>query len=138
MARAFIAKPVYNLQTTSALIDRLRIDRTLRVICGWRHCNKIPSESKFSRLFREFSQQRIAAYDTSIIRNYSKEQNHRPIIDINPKNSKVLKAQIALAKSEKKILQPLKLYNDSDDQHYNQRSSVAPQGDFLPTVRAKS
>ena len=32
-----------------------------------------------------------AAYDTSIIRNYSQKQNHRPIIDINPKNSKKLK-----------------------------------------------
>ena len=60
MARAFVAKQVYNFQTTSALIDRLKIDRTLRVICGWRHRNKIPSESKFSRVFKEFSQQQIA------------------------------------------------------------------------------
>ena len=283
MARAFIAKQVYNFQTTSALIDRLRIDRTLRVICGWRHRNKIPSESKFSRVFKEFSQQRIAtkahdvfienylsetlffyssidstaielrekpvkreeskkeikpkrkqgrpkkgeevpakkpsilqqqekmneakemlsligtecntsikqnskgnrhkwtggklhlsvvdgdipitalyssasvhdsslalplikqssqkvnylydladaAYDTSIIRNYSKKQNHRPIIDINPKNSKKLKEKIALDKSEKKILQPLRLYNDSDDLHYNQRSSVERVNAYL-------
>jgi len=72
-----------------------------------------------------------AAYDTSIIRNYSKKQNHRPIIDINPKNSKVLKAQIALAKSEKKILQPLRLYNNSDDLHYNQRSSVERVNAYL-------
>jgi len=60
MARAFVAKQVYNLQTTSALIDRLKIDRTLRVICGWRHFNEIPSESKFSRVFKEFSGQSIA------------------------------------------------------------------------------
>jgi len=283
MARAFVAKQVYNFQTTSALIDRLKIDRTLRVICGWRHRNKIPSESKFSRVFKEFSQQRIAtkahdlfienylsgtlffyssidstaielreksvmygkskkdvkskrrqgrpkkgeelppkkpsilqqqekmsevkemlsligtecntsikknskgnrykwtggklhlavvdgdipitalyssasvhdsslalplikqssqkvnylydladaAYDTSIIRNYSKKQNHRPIIDINPKNSKKLKAQIALSKSEKKILHPFKLYNNSDDLHYNQRSSVERVNAYL-------
>ena len=71
MARAFVAKQVYNFQTTSALIDRLKIDRTLRVICGWRHRNKIPSESKFSRVFKEFSQQRIAtkAHDL-FIENY--------------------------------------------------------------------
>lgn len=283
MARAFIAKQVYNFQTTSALIDRLKIDRTLRLLCGWRHCNKIPSESKFSRVFKEFSQQRIAskahdvfiekylsktlffyssidstaielreksvmygkskkevkpkrrqgrpkkgeelppkkpsilqqqekmteaeemlsligtecntsikqnskgnrykwtggklhlsvvdgdipitaiyssasvhdsslalplicqssqkvnylydladaAYDTSIIKDYSKKQNHRPIIDINPKNSKKLKEKIALAKSEKKILQPLKLYNDSDDRHYNQRTSVERVNAYL-------
>jgi len=280
LARAFVAKQVYNFQTTRELIDRLKIDRTLRLLCGWRHCNKIPSESKFSRVFKEFSQQSIAskahnvfiqkylsetlffygsidstaielrekavqrkkevkpkrrqgrpkkgeegppkkpsilqqqedmqsteemlslistkcdtsikqnskgnrhrwtggklhlavvdgdipitaiyssasvhdsslalplikessrkvhylydladaAYDTSIIKDYSKKHNHRPIIDINPKNSKKLKAQIALAKSEKKILQPLKLYNDSDDLHYNQRTSVERVNAYL-------
>ena len=280
MARAFVAKQVYNFQTTRELIDRLKIDRTLRLLCGWRHQNRIPSEAKFSRVFKEFSQQRIAAkahdvfiekylgetlflygsidstaielrekavqskkeikpkrrqgrpkkgeegppkkpsilqqqenmqsteemlslistkcdtsikqnskgnrhrwtggklhlsvvdgdipitaiyssasvhdsslalplikessqkvnylydladaaYDTSIIKDYSKKLNHRPIIDINPKNSKKLKAKIALAKSEKKILQPLGLYNDSDDLHYNQRGSVERVNAYL-------
>jgi len=280
MARAFVAKQVYNFQTTRELIDRLKIDRTFRLLCGWRHQNRIPGESKFSRVFKEFSQQRIAskahnlfienylsetlffyssidstaielrqksvkskkevkpkrrqgrpkkgeelppkkpsilqqqekmneademlsliatrcdtsikqnskgnrhkwtggklhlsvvdgdipvtaiyssasvhdsslalplikqssqkvnylydladaAYDTSIIRNYSEKQNHRPIIDINPKNSKKLKEKIALAKSEKKILQPLKLYNNSDDLHYNQRTSVERVNAYL-------
>jgi len=283
MARAFVAKQVYNFQTTRELIDRLKIDRTLRLLCGWRYENKIPSEAKFSRVFKEFSQQQIAtkahdvfiekylsetlffyssidstaielreksvmygksktkikpkrrqgrpkkgeelppkkpsilqqqekmteaeemlsligtecntsikqnskgnrykwtggklhlsvvdgdipitalyssasvhdsslalplikessqkvnylydladaAYDTSIIKDYSKKQNHRPIIDINPKNSKKLKEKIALAKSEKKILQPLRLYNDSDDRHYNQRTSVERVNAYL-------
>jgi len=72
-----------------------------------------------------------AAYDTSIIRNNSKKQNHRPIVDINPKNSQKLKEQIVLAKSEKKILSPLKLYNDSDDLHYNQRSSIERVNAYL-------
>jgi len=68
MARAFVAKQVYNFQTTRDLIERLKIDRTLRVICGWRHFNEIPSESKFSRVFKEFSQQSIAtkAHDVFI------------------------------------------------------------------------
>jgi transposase len=60
MARAFIAKSVYNIQTTRELMDRLRIDRTLRVLCGWRYANEIPSESKFSRVFRELSDLKIA------------------------------------------------------------------------------
>ncbi len=280
MARAFVAKQVYNFQTTRELIDRLKIDRTLRLLCGWRYENKIPSEAKFSRVFKEFSQKSIAtkahnvfienylsetlffynsidstaielreksvqnkkevkpkrrqgrpkkgeelpakkpsiliqqekmsdakemlsliktecntsikqnskgnrhrwtggklhlsvvdgdipitaiyssasvhdsslalplikqssqkvnylydladaAYDTSIIKDYSKKQNHRPIIDINPKNSKKLKAKIALAKSEKKILEPLKLYNNSNDLHYNQRGSVERVNAYL-------
>ena len=60
IARAFIAKSVYNFQTTRDLIDRLHIDRTLRILCGWRHSNEIPSESKFSRAFKEFSELNIA------------------------------------------------------------------------------
>ena len=34
IARAFIAKGVYNMQTTRDLIDRLKNDRSLRVLCG--------------------------------------------------------------------------------------------------------
>ena len=60
IARAFIAKSVYNMQTTRDLIDRLKNDRTLRVLCGWRYKNDIPSESKFSRVFKELSALKIA------------------------------------------------------------------------------
>lgn len=282
MARAFVAKSVYNFQTTRALIERLRVDKTLRMLCGWRYHTHIPSESKFSRVFDEFSKQRIAskaqdvfiekylsevlffygstdstaielrekpvkkekrmeatpkrkrgrpkksevvppkkpsildqqekmstteemlslistqcdvgikqnakgnrykwiggklhltvvdgdipltaiyssasvhdsslalpminetsskvdylydlsdaAYDSSIIKAYSINKGHRPLIDINPKNSKALKVQIALAKSEKEILRSFNLYNDSDDLHYNQRSSVERVNAYL-------
>ena len=60
IARAFIAKSVYNFQTTRDLIDRLHVDKTLRVLCGWRYSNNIPSESKFSRAFKELSDLKIA------------------------------------------------------------------------------
>ena len=60
IARAFIAKSVYNIQTTRDLIDRLHNDRTLRILCGWRYKNNIPSESKFSRVFKELSELKIA------------------------------------------------------------------------------
>ena len=59
-ARAFIAKSVYNIQTTRDLIDRLHSDKILRVLCGWRYKNDIPSESKFSRVFKELSEMQIA------------------------------------------------------------------------------
>jgi len=282
MARAFVAKSVYNFQTTRALIERLKVDKTLRMLCGWRYHTQLPSESKFSRVFDEFSRQRIAskaqdlfiekylsevlffyastdstaielrekpvkkdkctdtkpkrkrgrpkkgevvppkeptilqqqetmqttkemlslipthcdvgikqnakgnrykwrggklhlsvvdgdipitaiyssasvhdsslalpviketsskinylydlqdaAYDSSIIRVYSEKEGHKPIIDINPKNSKVLKEQIALAKSEKEILQSLNLYNDWDERCYNQRSSAERVNAYL-------
>ena len=34
IARAFMAKTVYNLTTTRALLERLEIDKNLRRICG--------------------------------------------------------------------------------------------------------
>lgn len=280
MARAFIAKHVYNLQTTRDLIDRLHCDKTLRVLCGWRYKTDVPSESKFSRVFKEFSELKIAqktheqfvgeylseeiffynatdstkvelrekpvkvakekpkpkkrgrpkkgevreppkpkileqqqtmqsveemlklvsrecsvgvkqnskgnrevwiggklhistvdgdipitafysgasvhdssvalplmqetsrrvnylfdlqdaGYDADIIRDFSNNLGHRPIIDINPKNSKALKEKIELIKHEKEtfkfISQPLNL----DEEHYNQRSMVERVNKYL-------
>lgn len=60
IARAFVAKSVYNLQTTRDLIDRLKVDRVLRIICGWRYVRSIPSESTFSRVYGELAHSRIA------------------------------------------------------------------------------
>jgi transposase len=281
IARAFIAKSVYNFQTTRDLIDRLHCDRTLRMLCGWRYKNDIPSESKFSRVFREFSEMKIAqkthekfikeylskktffynatdatkiplrqkpvkvdkkekpkpkkrgrpkkgeardpirpkilqqqkdmqtveeklslvstncgvgikqnskgnrevwiggklhisavdgdipitafysganvhdssvalpliqetskrvnylydlqdaGYDADIIRELSMKFGHRPIIDINPKNSKELKAKIELIKHERKIFEYLNQHLDLDEKHYNQRSMVERVNKYL-------
>jgi len=60
IARALIAKAVYNLQTTRDLIDRLKVDRILRVICGWRYARCIPHESTFSRVFAQLADSKIA------------------------------------------------------------------------------
>lgn len=280
-ARAFIAKSVYNLQTTSDLIDRLKIDRTLRVLCGWRHASDIVSESTFSRVFKEFSEINLAAkahdkfiseylsdiiflynasdatkiplrekplkaekeekkpklkrgrpkkgetrepikptilnqqkdmqtveemlslvstkcgvgvkqnskgnrelwiggklhisavdgdipiaafyssanvhdssvalpliqetsrrvnylydlqnagYDADIIREFSQKHGHRPIIDINPKNSQMLRDKIQLAKDEKKKFEYFNLPQSSDIHHYNQRSMVERVNKYL-------
>ena len=273
IARAFIAKSVYNIQTTRDLIYRLHNDRTLRMLCGWKYKNDIPSESKFSRVFKELSKMQIAqktheqfikeylsnkiffynatdatkiplrqkalkvekekpkpkkrgrpkkgetrepvkptilklqkemqsveekltlvstacgvgikqnskgnrevwiggklhisvvdgdipitafysganvhdssvalplmqetskrvnyfydlqdaGYDADIIREFSTKLGHRPIIDINPKNSKKLKAKIELIKHEKESFKFFNLRQDLDTQHYNQRSMV--------------
>ena len=42
-----------------------------------------------------------AGYYSKIIEEFSEKLNHRPIIDVNPGNSKVLKEQIQLQKEEK-------------------------------------
>lgn len=56
IARAFIAKAVYNLPTTRLLIEQLKCNEALRRICGWEYRRDIPSESTFSRAFNEFAQ----------------------------------------------------------------------------------
>ena len=62
IARAFVAKAVYNMPTTRALLDRLASDKKLRRICGWGNRGEIPSESTFSRAFTEFSESQLPAY----------------------------------------------------------------------------
>ena len=47
LARAFVAKAVLNLPTTRMLIDRVKIDKTLRRLCGWERAGDVPSESTF-------------------------------------------------------------------------------------------
>jgi transposase len=280
IARAFIAKSVYNIQTTRELIDRLHIDRTLRILCGWRYKNDIPSESTFSRAFAELSKMQIAqkaheqfvkaylsekiffynaidstkiplrekpvkvekekskpkkrgrpkkgesrepikptilkqqkemesveeklslvstycsvgrkqnskgnyetwiggklhisvvdgdipitvfysganvhdssvalplmqettkrvnylydlqdaGYDADIIREYSYKLGHRPIIDINPKNSQKLRDKIELIKHEKESFKLFNLQQDLDEEHYNQRSMVERVNKYL-------
>ena len=49
LARAFIAKAVFDITTTRALIERLAIDQPLRRLCGWNEVREIPSEATFSR-----------------------------------------------------------------------------------------
>ena len=60
IARAFIAKAIYNIDTTRALIDRLKISPSLRRICGWQKACDVPHESSFSRAFKEFSKSGLA------------------------------------------------------------------------------
>lgn len=55
LARAFVAKAVLNLPTTSALIERLQADKILRRLCGYTRPWQVPSESTFSRAFAEFA-----------------------------------------------------------------------------------
>lgn len=60
LARAFLAKSVLGLPTTSALIERLEIDGALRRLCGWEGRREVPSEATFSRTFDEFATANLA------------------------------------------------------------------------------
>jgi hypothetical protein len=55
IARAFVAKAVYNMSHTRQLLDRLHNDASLRRICGWESRREIPHESQFSRAFASFA-----------------------------------------------------------------------------------
>lgn len=55
LARAFIAKALFNLPDTRSLIDYLKESPTARRFCGWSRRGEIPSESTFSRAFAEFA-----------------------------------------------------------------------------------
>ena len=55
LARAFVAKALLNLPTTSLLITMLCADKTLRRLCGWQRAGEVPSHSTFSRAFAEFA-----------------------------------------------------------------------------------
>jgi transposase len=60
IARAFVAKAVYNMPTTRVLLDRLSTDVALRWICGWENKREVPSESVFSRAFAEFADAQLS------------------------------------------------------------------------------
>ena len=57
MARAFLAKAVFHLPHTRALLERLAHDGTLRRLCGWERAANVPDESTFSRAFAELARQ---------------------------------------------------------------------------------
>src|SRR6266496_112900 len=59
IARAFVAKAVYNMSTTRQLLERLSADVALRRICGWESQREIPHESKFSRAFAKFAESEL-------------------------------------------------------------------------------
>ena len=60
LARAFVAKAVYDMPTTRVLLDRLDTDVAVRRICGWERRSEVPSESVFSRAFAEFAATQLA------------------------------------------------------------------------------
>lgn len=129
LARAFVAKAVFNLPTTRDLIDYLHESRSLRVICGWEHRSEIPSEPTFSRSFREFSKTGLPfCVHEELIKKYESERlvGHitRDTTDIparekairKPKKAKTKrrpgrpsKGEVTVSKEETRIEKQLKM-----------------------------
>jgi len=55
LAKAFIAKSVYYLETTDILIVHLKGCKNIRRLCGWERPEQVPSSATFSRAFNEFA-----------------------------------------------------------------------------------
>jgi len=55
MAKAFVAKSLYKLETTDMLIVYLKACKNIRWLCGWELPGQVPSPSTFSRAFNEFA-----------------------------------------------------------------------------------
>jgi hypothetical protein len=60
LARAFVAKMIYQFPTTRQLRERLLHEVMLRRICGWEAAWEVPSEATFSRAFAEFADSKVA------------------------------------------------------------------------------
>ncbi|HEX7360023.1 MAG TPA: transposase [Bryobacteraceae bacterium] len=60
IARAFVAKAIFRLPTTRALLDRLHCDPVLRRLCGWERAAAIPDETVVSRAFARFAKTGLA------------------------------------------------------------------------------
>ena len=60
LGRAFVAKAVNNASMTSDFRNRILADSILRRMCGWEERDQVPSESTFSRAFREFAKSALA------------------------------------------------------------------------------
>jgi hypothetical protein len=59
IARSYVAKMIYNMDSTVSLIERLKTDKNMRRICGWESLRQLPSESTFSRAFAEFAETKL-------------------------------------------------------------------------------
>ena len=55
VARAFLAKSIMKYRDTKQLRLNLLSNQNLRMICGFDSSNSVPSESSFSRAFKEFA-----------------------------------------------------------------------------------
>jgi hypothetical protein len=75
MARAFVAKAVYDLPTTEQLMEALRLQPSLRRLCGFARRTDIPSSATFSRAFAAFATQKLAdTVHAALVKTYVGDQ----------------------------------------------------------------
>jgi len=99
IARAFVAKMVYNMPTTRMLLERLASDKSLRRLCGWEYRHQVPHESVFSRANDDFSKTRLPerVHESMIQTHYTQE-----IVGHISRDSTAINAREKAAKKEPK------------------------------------
>lgn len=98
--RAFIAKAVFNIPTTRALIERLELDPVLRRLCGLESTKQLHSEATFSRAFSEYSNSGVA----QVIHEKLIKKSYENTLVLNvSRDSSSIKAREKPVKTEKKI-----------------------------------
>ena len=75
IARAFVAKSVYDVPTTEGLVEMLRTQPSLRRVCGFERRKDVPIKATFSCAFREFATSGLCdATHEVLVRTYIGEQ----------------------------------------------------------------
>lgn len=105
IARAFVAKAVYNFSTTQMLLDRLECDIALRRICGFESKRDIPSESTFSRAFAELAESNLP---TKIHQDLITERYEGHLVGHNSRDSTAIEAREKPIKKAKPLLPKVK------------------------------
>lgn len=121
IARSFIAKAIYNLTSTRALIDQLKVDIQLRRLCGWESMRALPDEATFSRAFAEFAESELGQrVHEALIHMY---QSERLIGHISRDATEI----IAREKPQKKV--------DEKPKDKPKRKPGRPKKDDLPVEK---
>lgn len=98
IARAFVAKAVYNFETTRDLLDRLATDRQLLSICGWNDPRRLPHEATFSRSFAEFAVMELPQFvHEALIRDLQQDR----LVGHIARDSTAIEAREALSETAK-------------------------------------
>ena len=113
IARVFAMKMFYNIDTNVAAIEYLKSTPNLRRICGFESINDIPSESTFSRAFKEFANMNLPAIThQALIKEYLSNEIimhiSRDSTAIKAREKTVAKPKVDKPKNQRKRGRPRK------------------------------
>lgn len=109
ISRAFVAKIILKITYNKNLVSLIEKDKQLKTICGWDLYAKIPSKSKFCRVFKEFSEMNLPE---KVHQALVSEAYKDKIIGHVVKDSTPINAREAPLKKEGKMKERRKLLNN--------------------------